>query len=293
MKRLVFIKYLYTQGLTQSKQSPPLSSASVLSFHDAVELFLHLTLEHVGASKKDPHFMEYWDLINDKLDAYAITQKESMKRLTNTRGQLKHHGINPSALDIENLRATTSNFFSENTLPIFDIDFDSISLIDLVLDQVAKDRLHDAQKLLSTNDLPKCMKEVATGFGILIDNYERQKADRFGQSPFFFGEDLTFVTNFSTHLGDKMDEFVDKVGESITSIQDAIKILSFGFDYIKYTKFKRMILDIRRTLDGTYFVSLASDYNFTKEDCIFCIEFVIESALKLQEFDFQTSDDKI
>ena len=73
MKRLVFIKYLYTQGLTQSKQSPPLSSASVLSFHDAVELFLHLTLEHVGASKKDPSFMEYWDLINDKLDTYIAT----------------------------------------------------------------------------------------------------------------------------------------------------------------------------------------------------------------------------
>lgn len=39
-RRLAFIRYLFNRAVEQSKKSEPLSSVSLLMFHDAIELFL-------------------------------------------------------------------------------------------------------------------------------------------------------------------------------------------------------------------------------------------------------------
>lgn len=47
VQRLAFIRFLYEQGVSQADQPEPLSATAVLSFHDAVELFLRLAAEHL------------------------------------------------------------------------------------------------------------------------------------------------------------------------------------------------------------------------------------------------------
>lgn len=39
VKRLALIRYLYTVGVEQSYRPEPLCSASILTFHDSIELF--------------------------------------------------------------------------------------------------------------------------------------------------------------------------------------------------------------------------------------------------------------
>jgi len=51
IKRLAFIKYLYKLAVDQSRRPEPLCSASILTFHDAVELFLQLASEHLDVGK--------------------------------------------------------------------------------------------------------------------------------------------------------------------------------------------------------------------------------------------------
>lgn len=50
-KRLSFIKYLFNLGVEQSHKPEPLCWASVLTFHDSVELFLQLSAEYVKSTK--------------------------------------------------------------------------------------------------------------------------------------------------------------------------------------------------------------------------------------------------
>ena len=45
--RLAFIRFLYSEGVQQSRRPQPLASTAVLSFHDAVEMFLLLAAEHL------------------------------------------------------------------------------------------------------------------------------------------------------------------------------------------------------------------------------------------------------
>ena len=54
----------------------PLSPVSILSFDDAVELFVQLATEHLNIPAKRPEFMEYWSLIP------SLTLSVAMKRVT-------------------------------------------------------------------------------------------------------------------------------------------------------------------------------------------------------------------
>jgi len=88
---------------------------------------------------------------------------------------------------------------------------------------------------------------------------------------------------------DRMGEFVDKVKESLVSLQGAVKILSLGIDYRAYIKFKLLTPHVSLRQDGEWEVDRevqGSKGTATEEDVQFCIDFVIESAISLQELDF-------
>lgn len=284
VKRLAFIRYLYKVGIEQSYQPEPLNAISLLSFHDAAELFLQMASEHLDVTKDVQKFMEYWDAINRKMDSDQLAQKDSMRRLNKARVQLKHNGTAPSKLDLEAFRATITNFLQENTTKVFDVDFDSISLVDLVAYDGAKSKLRSAQDLMQNGDPKRAIQTIAESFELLIHEYEQKTRTEFGKSPFFFGRQLTFETSFFMKVEGKMKPFVDKVQESITSMQTAIKILSFGFDYRKYSKFDLLTPIVLRD-DNETLTATPSD-QITLEDCKFCFDYVIECALKLQDFDY-------
>jgi hypothetical protein len=99
LKRLAFIKYLFTIALDQSYLPEPAGAAAILTFHDAIELFNQLACEYldidtIGKGSKQINFIEYWDLISLKL-SQPLPQKESMNRLNKARVALKHHGNLP------------------------------------------------------------------------------------------------------------------------------------------------------------------------------------------------------
>jgi len=289
LQRLSFIKYLFSIGLYQSYQPEPLYGVSILSFHDSVELFLQLSLEKLNISKKTKYFIDYWEVINKELKNKTLSQEESMKRLNQARIDLKHHGIIPSKLDIESFRAITQAFFDENCLTIFQIDFDNISLIDLIKFERPRDLLKKAKDDFDKNLIKESLNNLALSFEYLILDYEESKKDKLYRSPFFFGKSMTFLKGIYLDLGyenHKLRNFADSVTEAIAAIQKAIKILSFGIDYKKYVKYDSIVPFVEFSINKTPHFTMSEDMNLSREDLDFCINFIVESALKLQEFDF-------
>lgn len=301
-RRLAFIRFLFNLAVEQSKKPEPLSSASVLGFHDAIELFLQLASEYLGVSRKtEIGFMEYWDLINNKeLSPKGITQKESMRRLNRARVELKHNGILLSKLDIEGFRVNAADFFEENTPIVFGIQLNDVSLTELVQYKKARDYLKKAEKALKQNKREDALDNVAFAFEQLIRDYESTKIGKFGRSIFRFGRDMTFMGSSSWDFNGlmvrngfrfkgKMREFVDSVKESLEGIQSAVKILSLGIDYRRYMKFRLLTPVVYLDEYGKWEASRdtwGSKGIPTVEDVQFCIDFVIESAISLQELDF-------
>lgn len=291
-RRLALIRYVYTVGISQSRQPEPMSAICVLTFQDSAELFLQLASEHLNTGASRPNFMEYWDLLSPQIGG-GLTQKESMRRLNRARVAFKHHGTLPSKHDVELFRVTASNFFHDNTPTIFGIDFNTVSLLELVGCADTKSALVEAQKQRDAGDLEKALEHVALAFAHLVSDYENRKRSLYGESPFFFGEDMTFHSSFHMGIGtsSEISQFVDKTNESITAMQSAIKMLSLGLDYRRYVRFNLLTPLLRSVLSGDYMITRRHRvHELTEDDVQYCYDFVIESSLQLQEFDFTLQD---
>jgi hypothetical protein len=98
---------------------------------------------------------------------------------------------------------------------------------------------------------------------------------------------MTFMSAFSIKPDDKkMERFIDSVKESVDGIRGVIKILSYGLNYREYLKFKILTPKVVRFIGGGRQAQTFRNKKWNKENCQYCIDFVINSSLTLQEFDF-------
>jgi mRNA-degrading endonuclease HigB of HigAB toxin-antitoxin module len=289
LRRLAFIKYLFHVGENQSRQPEPLCGTAVLSFHDCIELFLELSCEKLSVFKKDVSFMKYWDVIDAALSGHKLSQKASMNRLNKTRVNLKHHGVIPSKLEIDEYRTLTATFLSENYLLIFNVEFDDISLIDMIKYEQSKCHLKQAQKYYFDDNPQDSLVNIAISFSYLIKEYEDSFRGKRYISPFNFGNSMAFLNAF--HIGikredGKIKDFIDNTSKAITEMQNALKIICFGIDYKKYAKFKMLTPHVVFTMNGKPSCTFRDGLVLNKGIYNFCHNFIIESSLSLQEFDY-------
>lgn len=298
MQRLAFVRYLFGVGVEQSRQPEPLAAMAVLSLHDAVELFLQLAAEHINANPgRRPEFADYFGIIDAKLTATSLSPRAAMSRLNSARVALKHHGTLPSRLAIEQLRSDVSRFFDDNTPLLFDVDFGAISLVDLVACEEARTSLQAASDALMSGQIEEAMVSVARAFAQLVDDYESRVHACYKRSPFFFGESFTFDSSFfrdrhrDPFASRKQAEFEDKLMNAVVALQDAMKAVALGLDYRRYAKFKLLTPTVLRMYGGEYQTQVVQGlvgsitWPPSVEACRFCFDFVIDAAIRLQDFE--------
>lgn len=286
IKRLSLVKYLYKIGIEQSRQFEAVASFSILSLHDSIEMYLKIVAEHKNIKSENFNFLDYWGSIP------TLTLKESMRNLNARRVNIKHKGLLPSKADIEISRVNATDFFEQNTIILFGIEWKDISLLNLIQYDDVRHHIENAQKALDENKIENCIEFSAIAFDALISAYEETKSIYFGKSPFYFGKNFNFIhpSSMSTKDDRKMSEFVTQVKESIDGLQKAIKILSLGIDYKKFAKFNLLTPNIQKTIGGKHIIQGLGNKKWTKENCQYCIDFVLDSSLKLQEFDFDVNE---
>lgn len=296
LQRLAFIRYGFLVASEQSQQPEPMSAYSLLGFHDSVELFLQLVAEHLDVGKNKTQFMEYWDLIAPALSSQPLSQQTAMKRLNNARIALKHHGNLPSTTQVDQFRAITGSFFEDNTLMVFGVRFDEVSLIDLVPYEEPRETLKMSEAAMNQGDTEQAMSNIAMAFEQLISEVNQGYLARYHRSPFYFGASFTFDSAFFRRRTEPIanperEAFEDKLVKAVESLQSAVKILSLGLDYRKFARFSLLTPVVKRTLGGDYIVQAVQgstgsiDWPPSLEACRFCLDFVIESAVRMRGTD--------
>lgn len=281
IKRLAFVRHIYTIAVEQSYRPEPMNAASLLTFHDSVEFFMHLACEHCDV-KPPSDFLSYWDVLKSKCLEGFPTQRETMRRLNKSRVALKHHGTLPSKLDVEDFRSIVKAFFTENTTSIFAHDFTSLSLTYLVDNDDVRQHLASAEQLINDNKLQDALDAIAVAFEHLIYVFESSYYDKYHRSPFRFTDRLPNPRDFFPNERYPKTEPFDKLIELIGSLQTEMKILSLGLDYRRYIKYKTVTPIVHRAIfTGNYHV-VPSSQTPSKSDCEFCFNFVVESAIHIQ-----------
>ncbi len=251
-------------------------------FHDSIDFFLQLASTFLNTTvRSGASFMEYWDPINQKLGKDQLSQKTAMNRLNKARANLKHQGLLLTKTDIESFRINSKDFFEDNTLLVFKIIFNELSFLDLVENSNVKQKLINAQDALDSGEFKKSLEGVGAAYNQLIEDYEKSKEIMPSRSIFDIGGEIRQAGRVIPS-----DEGIAELVRVMRQFQQDLKPLLFKFDYRKYSKFKYFTPDIF-TLGGKPIWRHEDKRTFTLEGAEFCIDFVIECALQLQEFDFE------
>jgi hypothetical protein len=301
VQRLSLIRFLHESAIEQSRQTGWRQATSILMFHDAVEMFLALSLEHKNIPNKNFHFREYWAEL--KKAGTALTQEASLDRLNRVRVALKHHGVMPAPESIEEARVNTSDFFRENTHSMFDIAFEAISLSSVVQHETARGYLLAAEKLMYQRDTTdanyeEAAGEIAIALRILLADY-RGKTESphsglmFGRSWSSSPLQLRSIearggVGIPRDAADMLERFAQEVAESVSEIWSRLDIVALGLNYHRYRRFEVLSPSITWNREGRRYVRSSTTGRSvarTLEDCQFCLNFVIDAAVRLQELD--------
>jgi hypothetical protein len=287
ISRLALVRYIYGQAVRESRRPEPICATAILGFHDAVEMFLHTTCEHLNAQlPKRVYFESYLDALAAQPLNLVVEHIISVKRLNTVRNNLKHHGVIPALLEVEGLRAATGNFLEDNSRKLLSMDFATVSLVHLVGDTDVRSLLQEATSQLDAGNLDRAPRSVSIAFRKLLEQFHARVWGVNDVDPFSFGEslDVTKVPNVPGHP--QLTQFLYSVHNAVTRLQEGVRILALGIDYNEYSRFKYLLPIAIPAWSGK-----RDDYHFTVrshappmsvETVRFGIDFVVGCAFKLQ-----------
>lgn len=298
MRRLAFAKYLIEIGNINADNVLPFSATALLNFHDALEFLFDLILDDGGIypKKRDNFsFMDMFNECNKMLKEKGLTESSlgaSLNKLKNKRVDIKHKGSFPSSHDIGGAKYTAINLFEEFCLKFYELAYDDIDLIELLEDSRTKECLLNVKS--STENI-EIIDNLALAFTYLLKDFESTKNIPLGKSPY----QLTKKRQLSARdIGldelKSISDFIEITNDNIESLEENLKIIAFGIDYNKYAQFKFLIpMNITWIMgnDEPMRTLKYKPLELDKNEIEFCKNFIIESALKLQQFDFKIPED--
>ncbi len=282
MRRLAMIQYMYTMAVDQSHQPEPLYMVALLLFHDAVELFVALVSEHLHIGKAGLDLMAYWEFIDQKLPAGTnFGHKDSMARLNKARGNWKHVGIAVAPTLLEEFRANVADFFRENTPKVFGIAFEEISMASLVQDEAVRERLLQAKQLSSTGEIKAALTEIAIAFQELFNRFDWRAIETNSVHLQGVSSRRSF-SRIERAAPQELSRFAEAIERELNTLHQQVRLLSLGIDYRLYIRFQALTPLMSLTMDGVYH-TVGDGRGKSQQDYLFCSQFVITCALRLQE----------
>lgn len=259
---------------------------AVLGMHDAAEMFLLLACEvneaKMPAGCRLPERVSwygYWRY----LEPLAPKHRNSMNRLNKARVNLKHQGLLPSAIDLEGHRVTCRNFFEDNTPILFGMSLDAVSLIDLVQNEKTRQFTREAMKLRDQGEYGDAVIQAAIAFFWLLDDYRKRRDSVIGRV--LFDLEGNGAVSCGYDLPDDVSSAIDDLEFELDRVRDAFKMMALGLDCRRWAQFDAITPTILRgaPLQPRHTPSLPRRPPPERQDADFCIEFVIQSALRLQD----------
>ena len=312
MRQLAFIRLLYLQAMSQAQLPEPLMCTSLLTFHDAVELFLVLASDHLGVPPRggrDPNFMEYWRILaptNDFSDGVQLSSQHGMDRLNRHRNALKHAGAMPGMSAVQDAVRSVTSFFEDNTPRVFVVEFSGIDMADVVPQADTQSKLKAASVAESAGDRVEAMALLGEAFNRLFHEQVKPFAWRgpyaFGPNvdrDGFFGGSVSEMfqqianalrNNHSSGIastGQKLSRRVEQLSEAVPQIQQAMRVMALGIDYSRYARFERLTPRVFGTGEHRR-VSPEPGYAPNQEEYEYCMQFVITAALRMAELEAQS-----
>ena len=186
-------------------------------------------------------------------------------------------------MEIQGFVTTATEFFLENTPKVFGVEFDRVSMVDLVTFETVRDLLKQSENALAEGELYTALVRCSAGYSELHRAY---RAARWGQ----FGSPLdlprpSLMTSDESELASDVESFASEVESAFDQLDDTLEALIIGVDVERLVNYRRVWPRVRRigdeyedneTLRG---LRRPVPAEFIRES----LDFVVECALMLQQ----------
>ncbi len=260
--RLVFVRHLYNLGFQQVVGTFP--AASILCFHDSIETFLQIGIEHHQATiRAKTDFLELFKALKEKVA--DLEGKNALTKLNDARIMVKHKALELSKAEAERCWSRSQSFFEENCPKVFGVEFFSFSISAAICDEHVRNKIQMAEQALGEGKLPESLAEAAKAFDTLKKSHEVFSRSR---------------------VSSKSNQSAAEVMAVLIELEFKVNFITIGMPYARYQKFTQLAPSVSTSVSGRQRVAFRRS-NITAEQAHFCIDFVVDVVLAVEQYERQ------
>lgn len=281
ISQLILSKRLYICGSDYVEKSDPISAGMAISlFQDSVEILCWCILKELDARVKDnDSFTSFFDLVEKapkNTDSKQLPFKARMLELNKARVNFKHYGNLPDISEARKFEGYTEEFLRVSFKDFFGIDFDSLTLTQLIPFNDIKDIVASSEKALAADNIKDCICELSKAKTLL------------------FGKYAMYLPEVDRHLKDA-DRIIAKsvniqgslrIFEYLTQYLNALRNLNFvalcGVSMKDYLLMEQKLPHSSQTMSGKWHYSLKGR-DVSRDEAEKMISILINLSLKLSQ----------
>ncbi|MFA5134998.1 MAG: hypothetical protein WC505_04410 [Patescibacteria group bacterium] len=284
--RLVLSKDLYKSGLELSNTDVDVFSFSrgLIALHDALDNFTGAIATNLSISKQQSFLIETLNDI-EKYEkrsnkSFILKSKNELGQLNAIRNNIKHQGITPNIKQTKTLLGPIVSFFHEYSQYYFGLEWEFISLADLIKKESVREELRKVEELIKNKKYKDALDKLAIiKFQIFDEELMRIKLDpRYDLSP---------PSEETRRLRASYNIFPGQDDGLLSDLNDRAKFLERGISRDLISKFEDLTakVGVNNAKDWKYILQHGyswGEINWTREIAIFCFDFLTEAIIKNQ-----------
>jgi len=161
LPQLLLAKRLYIEASNYADRKDAVSGGIAISMlQDSAELYIWTVIkEHNLVAKDQAGFVANMETIQKA--GISLPNSAKLLELNKARVSFKHYGILPATNEARKYQTYVEDFLRTSILEHFKVNFDDLSLVDLVVDAGIREQLKLAETRIKDNEIREAAEELA------------------------------------------------------------------------------------------------------------------------------------
>lgn len=279
-KRLILAKQLFQHAVVQSASQHSTISRilAVIGFDLAVETVLKAIVSALDPSRSAASsfqgLVQQCDRLLPAAGCNPVPDRANIQHVHSIRNDAQHKAKYPNESDVSDCRTYTRDFLRKVLVDLWALDFDSMSLTDIVQNQAVKQFLTDAETALSAANYQQATEHAAAGLTKALNRVETAIV---GRLPAFTSGIMLLGTFGDVSSGsDATDAY-----RALERMQQTLLLVALGLDYGGYMHYRQISGNVTFTLDGTPHFSGMQE-NITASSAEYVVAYCIDTVVQVE-----------
>lgn len=297
-RNLLLAKEFFLQAKENSKKMDSVSKMMAIhNFHIAVEITLKtIILKYEIRAEKELNidFESMMGEISKNIKDKKFPYRQDLRSMNVLRGLIQHQGIEPDYSSLETFEVITKRFLTEAYQSYFDVEFESLSRVSLIVDDQIQTLLNEALKVKNEGNLFKSLVILDGTFQLIIPSLNTLLPREGFNSLFFVTKDFSNlnIPNDLRNIYEPIKIAFEKTYERIKISELFSALLGSGISLSDLNRFQSKPFTLNFSMNGIPIIQTATSVNTSIEECVWSYNFLVSTVLLWQNIGLKPSIDK-